>query len=348
MKQPWKKIGTREYSYLFTSYVLEAYKVMGNRVGATLHYNIFYGQKNLVTFYRLPEDIEQSYKKIEQIAEKYPRRIRELMNEYGRSVRKLNELLKPDKKISKTNLAELIRGVDKLFLKTLCSYLFFVYLGYAAHLKGIKHFLKNHGREFKKIRTYKIDTDVNTRFPKLIERYEPKLNRLANCLSRSELLRLLKGGALNLKIIESRKLSYLFVMRKGIVKEFFSEQIDLVLKKELPNLKSAVSRVSGKIAYPGKVSGRARIVFSLEDCKKLIKGEILITPMTKPNMAPYFKGIKAIVTNDGGTLSHASIISRELKIPCVVGTTIATDIFKDGDLVEVDADKGVVKILKKD
>ncbi len=56
---------------------------------------------------------------------------------------------------------------------------------------------------------------------------------------------------------------------------------------------------------------------------------------------------KAIVTDEGGVTCHAAIVSRELKIPCIVGTKIATRVLKDGDLVEVDADKAVIKILKR-
>ena len=54
----------------------------------------------------------------------------------------------------------------------------------------------------------------------------------------------------------------------------------------------------------------------------------------------------AIVTDEGGLTSHAAIVSRELKIPCIVGTKIATKILKDGDIVEVDAENGIVRKIK--
>jgi pyruvate,water dikinase len=74
---------------------------------------------------------------------------------------------------------------------------------------------------------------------------------------------------------------------------------------------------------------------------------ILVTGMTHPDFLPLMKKSRAIITEVGGITSHAAIISRELGIPCVIGTKIATKVLKDGDLVEVDADKGIVKILKK-
>ena len=59
------------------------------------------------------------------------------------------------------------------------------------------------------------------------------------------------------------------------------------------------------------------------------------------------KKAKAIVTDEGGVTSHAAVVSRELGIPCVIGTKLATKVFKDGDFVEVDAEKGIVKIVGK-
>ena len=64
-------------------------------------------------------------------------------------------------------------------------------------------------------------------------------------------------------------------------------------------------------------------------------------------MVPLLKNVVAIVTDEGGLTSHAAIISRELKIPCIIGTSNATQILKDGDEVEVDANNGIIKILKK-
>ena len=64
--------------------------------------------------------------------------------------------------------------------------------------------------------------------------------------------------------------------------------------------------------------------------------------MTSPDFVPYFKRLAAVVTDYGGYLCHAAIAAREFKIPCVVGTKIATRIFKDGDEVVVEADKGIV------
>jgi phosphohistidine swiveling domain-containing protein len=105
--------------------------------------------------------------------------------------------------------------------------------------------------------------------------------------------------------------------------------------------------ISGQIAFPGKVWGRAKVVFYKNDLAKLKKGDILVSPMTEVDFVPYFKKVSAIVTDEGGLTSHAAIVAREMKKPCIIGTKIATKVLHDGDLVEVDATKGEVKIIKR-
>ena len=74
-------------------------------------------------------------------------------------------------------------------------------------------------------------------------------------------------------------------------------------------------------------------------------GDILVTGMTRPEFVPLMKKASAIITDEGGLTCHAAIISRELNIPCIIGTKIATQVLQDGDMVEVDADKGIIRIL---
>jgi len=108
-----------------------------------------------------------------------------------------------------------------------------------------------------------------------------------------------------------------------------------------------VKEFSGNIGYKGHAVGKAKIVKTDKDNAKVMKGDILISIMTTPNLTPSMERAAAIVTDEGGITSHAAIFAREMKKPCVIGTKIATKSIKDGDLVEVDADKGLVKILKK-
>ena len=84
-----------------------------------------------------------------------------------------------------------------------------------------------------------------------------------------------------------------------------------------------------------------------KESSKFNKGDVLVTGMTRPEFVPLMKKSSAIITNEGGITCHAAIISRELGKPCIIGTKIATKVLHDGDLVEVDADNGVVRILER-
>ena len=107
-----------------------------------------------------------------------------------------------------------------------------------------------------------------------------------------------------------------------------------------------IRELKGFCAHPGAVSGPARIIFSAEDVSKMKPGDILVSPMTTPEIVPAMKLASAIVTDTGGITCHAAIVSRELNKPCLIGTHHATRVFKDGDSIEVDATNGMVRKVK--
>ncbi|MCL4279221.1 MAG: hypothetical protein KJZ60_05970, partial [Ignavibacteriaceae bacterium] len=105
--------------------------------------------------------------------------------------------------------------------------------------------------------------------------------------------------------------------------------------------------IKGQIGNKGSGKGKVKIILSLDDFHKMEPGAVLVTTMTTPDYVPLMQKASAIITDIGGLLCHAAIISRELNIPCVIGTKFATQLLKDDMEVEVDADNGVVKILAK-
>lgn len=112
------------------------------------------------------------------------------------------------------------------------------------------------------------------------------------------------------------------------------------LKQPKPSPQRALVRGLG--ASPGLAVGRVRILHSLSDASRLADGEILVTHATSPDWLPLMKRASATVTDTGGLTSHAAIVSREMGLPCIVGTRNATELLHDGDLVTVDASHGVV------
>jgi pyruvate,water dikinase len=100
--------------------------------------------------------------------------------------------------------------------------------------------------------------------------------------------------------------------------------------------------VRGLGAAPGVASGAVRVIGELSGADALAEGEVLVTHMTAPDWVPLMRKAAAIVTDSGGMTCHAAIVSRELGIPCVVGTAEATKVLRDGEVVTVDAGEGVV------
>ena len=109
-----------------------------------------------------------------------------------------------------------------------------------------------------------------------------------------------------------------------------------------------IDTIKGQTAYAGKAKGIARIIRTIDGKgTHFEKGDVLVTINSNPNLMPFIIKCVAIVADEGGISSHAAIISRELKKPCIIATKNATKVLKDGDLIEVDANNGIVKILKK-
>jgi len=109
----------------------------------------------------------------------------------------------------------------------------------------------------------------------------------------------------------------------------------------------SIKLIKGQIGFPGKLVGRVRIIKNMRQADKLKEGEVIVSPMTTPEFVEVMKKASAFVTNEGGIICHAAITAREMKKPCIIGTRIATQVLKDGDLVEVDANKGIVRIIER-
>jgi len=159
----------------------------------------------------------------------------------------------------------------------------------------------------------------------------------------------LRRGYFSADILNARRKFSVYYQKdeKGIIytgsaaKKFLSR---LRIEKKVVK---KVSELAGTVACPGKAKGRVKIINLPEEMGKMKAGDIMVAHTTFPSLVPAMKKASAIITDDGGITCHAAIVSRELRTPCIVGTKIATQVLKDGDLVEVDANKGIVKVIKK-
>lgn len=158
----------------------------------------------------------------------------------------------------------------------------------------------------------------------------------------------LLNGTITLKTLELR-------YKEGFLVHINKESFTLISGNEALSIKNALDKqinqsqlkkiIYGTVASQGYAKGIAKIIMNVDDFDKLQPGEILITSMTRPEFVPLMKKASGIVTNEGGITCHAAIVSRELKKPCIICTKNATQIIKDGDLIEVRAHHGSVRIL---
>lgn len=123
-------------------------------------------------------------------------------------------------------------------------------------------------------------------------------------------------------------------------KKIFQYFMDKRKKEQGKELKGFVASLGNQGSV---VKGKVRIILD-PDNGDLKKGEILVTGMTRPEFVPLMKKAKAVITNEGGITTHAAIVSRELKIPCIIGTKYATDKLHTGQVIEMDMQKGIIKI----
>jgi phosphohistidine swiveling domain-containing protein len=105
------------------------------------------------------------------------------------------------------------------------------------------------------------------------------------------------------------------------------------------------TELKGQCGCQGYAKGTVKIVNVIEEMEKVHDGDILVSISTQPDLVPAMKRAAAFVTEQGGVTSHAAIVAREMNKPCVIGTKIATKVLKDGMMVEVDATKGIVRVL---
>lgn len=184
--------------------------------------------------------------------------------------------------------------------------------------------------------------------------HDMSINDLCWCLE-MEIIEILNGGILPVHSIAHRKQAYVFHKKKSET-TFLEGDVAIAFVESFEDVvPSAITDILGTPAHAigGIVRGRVCVInsdyFDHEKVQKQMaameKGSVLVSVTTAPDLMEAIQKSAAIVTDTGGMLSHAAITARELNIPCVVGTQFASKVLKDGDLVEVDAARGVVRII---
>jgi phosphoenolpyruvate synthase/pyruvate phosphate dikinase len=216
-------------------------------------------------------------------------------------------------------------------------------------IKGLSKILK-FAREFAFLRTYRSDVLYRSGYRAVnLLREVSKRAGLDNYdfvyFTNDEILNMSRSKEIPIseEEINKRKIGYTIIYLNSEVNVLsgteWRDKLQFLLDKKIQG------EIKGNPAFPGKVRGKVRLVYQVWDIKKVQRGDILVAVMTFPSFIPAMEKASAFITDEGGILCHAAIVSREMRKPCIIGTKIATKVLKDGDLVEVDADKGTVKKL---
>ncbi len=165
--------------------------------------------------------------------------------------------------------------------------------------------------------------------------------------TKKEILSALENnGRLNKNIVQQRQKKFGIIYVSSDERIITGGKVDFYLNVLKSKQEKTLDKLKGMVASKGHAQGKVRIVTEQNSIKSFKKGEILVAPETTPDYISAMKIASAIITDIGGLTCHAAIVSRELRKPCIIGTKIATQVLKDGDWVEVDANMGVVKIIK--
>ena len=190
----------------------------------------------------------------------------------------------------------------------------------------------------------------------ICRRYSKKtgftFEELSSC-EEEELISIIRNQAIISKEeLENRANAETILIRNNHVYLYFGEMAKQIKQQELKGIDYAnITEIKGEIANLGKATGKAFVFYWNDDINKKIhkvpKNCILVAPQTHPIYMPAIRKAKALATDEGGITGHAAIVSRELGKPCVIGLHHITKVVKTGDLIELDGDNGIIRIIKR-
>ena len=197
----------------------------------------------------------------------------------------------------------------------------------------LKEFLINFRNNYDAVIHDACDAMIDVIRQQLPREYQPYINfiTLEECLNKLP----------DIDILELRKKGFVYFGKLHTIQNY-----EKWLKENNISIKMIEeASLAGNVAFSKSVIGKVCIIHSEKDFEKFEKDDILVTPMTVPKFMRVIKMASGIITDEGGITCHASIIARELKIPCIVGCRNASKLLKDGDLVKMDGATGnIIKI----
>lgn len=355
-KIKWIPVFTREgFPFFILDLGIKAYVYdMKKKIGWGYRDQLFVSKENIETSYYSSRDARSFEKFVSSKDNKFilkiNKMIREKFKKAGSDIEKIKTGLK-EKDISGEKLAEFL----KIFYKTYRD-LYSVYRFPTLVDANLGELDKNIINDCAKTK------DICGRFfsqvdKTVLRKIRDELSKFLNIkkervlfMNYDELAESLKKGKAVISADElEKRFEFCILMAVGSdIKMSAGNRAEKIFKElKLDNNLKDIKEIKGQVAYKVEknIKGRVKIAYTVSDLDKLEKGAILVTPMTTISFVPFIKKASAIVTDEGGITCHAAVVSRELKIPCIIGTKTATKVLKDGGDVEVDGAKGIIRKL---
>ncbi len=199
-------------------------------------------------------------------------------------------------------------------------------------------------RDYRDMLRQKLNMQLRTFYLEVAQRLGLTITQVA-LLTNDEIIKYLNSDTIfDKRKIRKPKHAFLLIQCGNNVQLFTGADALAQAEKNLRiSQKNTLHNIKGITGSPGKVRGKARIIFTNRDLHTVKKGDILITTMTRQDFVPAIRKAAAIITDEGGITCHAAIIARELNKPCIVASKHATEAFKNGEKVSVNADAGTVQ-----
>jgi len=158
----------------------------------------------------------------------------------------------------------------------------------------------------------------------------------------------LLNGRIDSAAIAKRQEKYAIYVENGNKREIEDNELNNILSGVIKKGRQQTrQKITGDVACTGNAIGIVKKILRPEDMDKMNQDDILVSHATTPDILPAMKRAAAIITEDGGITSHAAVVAREFNIPCVIGTETAMQLLEDGDLVNVDADNGIITLIEE-
>jgi phosphohistidine swiveling domain-containing protein len=344
----WEKFLSRPYTPFFLSmHVNVYYRALKEVIGIRFKNFIYVNNGGIVDIYRDTPNVRRVEKRVVELLRKRGKKIRGLIKEARDAENEIKRIVRMARREKTTDLTAFERYFSyssSVFVRlTTIPY----YLGTAIE----KSFYEKDVYYRRLMKTIERFRDANhySAFERwVINPYVKQYARERNIAFEEAQLLLFSEIKTKKKIgkaeLAKRKKHFIYVFFDGREALHSGQRLQTEVESIAAPLQAfSGDALKGTVAQRGVARGRVKIVNHREDVNKFRKGNILVSISTHPDLLPAMKRAGAIVTDEGGMISHAAIISRELGVPCIVGTKIATKFLKEGDRVEVDAEKGIVR-----